>query len=153
MHVYVVLSVPPHVCFLPYLLFVSSRSLFAFCCLPFITGWIPKCKMSAERERERVAYIFNRGLLYFNKPFFSRPSFGSMRREDEETDGGENINKLHTNECESHGHTHHKVRMLTTWNSWILLSVGAYCCFWLATEICWKKPVSSSVVVSVLSCS
>lgn len=76
---------------LPYLLFVSHvfLSVFSFRCLPFITAWIPKCKMAAERETERMAYIFNGGLLYFNEPPCALPSFGSMRMEDDETDGGE----------------------------------------------------------------
>lgn len=45
--------------------------------------------MAAKRETERVAYIFNGGLSYFNEPPRALPSFGSMRVEGEETDGGE----------------------------------------------------------------
>lgn len=73
--------------------FLSSLSV---PCLSLPPGF-PNVKWQ-QREKERVAYIFNGGFLYFNEPSFSLPSFGSVRREDEETDGGENnINKLHIN--------------------------------------------------------
>lgn len=88
------LSVPlfirPRVCSLPYfLLFASRLSVLSFPWLPFISAWIPKCKMAAERESESEVYIFNGALLYFNEPPFPPSSFGSVRTEEKETDRGE----------------------------------------------------------------
>lgn len=94
----VLLSIHPHVCSLLYSLFASSLSL-SFRCLPFITGWIPKCKMSAERETERAVYIFNGELLYFHKSSFPLPSFGSSRRGRWDRWRRKIINKLQINEC------------------------------------------------------
>lgn len=67
------LSFHTSVCSLIYYLPLVFLSVFSFRSLPFITAWIPKCKMAAERETERAAYIFNGGLLYFNEPSFSLP--------------------------------------------------------------------------------
>lgn len=87
-----------HTSALSLIYYLSLLSL-SFRCLPFITGWIPKCKMSAERETERVVYIFNGKLLYFHKSSFSLPSFCSVRRGRWDRWRRKIINKLQINEC------------------------------------------------------
>lgn len=67
------LSIQTSFCSLIYYLSFVFLSVFSFRSLLFITAWIPKCKMAAERETENVAYIFNGGFLYFNEPSFSLP--------------------------------------------------------------------------------
>lgn len=80
-------------------LFIICLLSLSFRCLPFITGCIPKCKMSAERETERVVYIFNGELLYFHKSSFSLPSLCLVRRGRWDRWRRKIINKLQINEC------------------------------------------------------
>lgn len=89
-------SICPYVCLLPYLPLVFL-SVFSFRSLPFITAWIPKCKMAAERrERGRRTFLMEGFYILTSLPslFLNLVQWGGKtRRQTEE----KNINKLHVN--------------------------------------------------------